>query len=145
MGPLYKRFICIREPNLCFIGLGEGSPVGVFILELQARIMKHIIEGKIQLPSKEAMLQSFIQDVDDLRFKYNKPIQTFYQMPSPQFDRELWEDLRNILKPICANDEEKRTVFVESLEKALRHLRELLLNKGIISYKMFNFLYVLNN
>lgn len=83
LGPIYKRFICIREPSLFFIGLIDCSPVSNLCQEMQVLTIKYLIEGKIKLPSTNEMVQSFLSDLDLLRFPTPKLLYNFKLLERP--------------------------------------------------------------
>lgn len=65
-GPLYRRIFSIREPNLIFLGLIAGHLTIEAMYERQAVVAKRVIDGDVQLPSKEEMLREFNNEFDEI-------------------------------------------------------------------------------
>jgi len=55
-----------------FVGFTDASSLNLTTYELQTMILKYIIEGKLRLPFKERMLQGFLKDLDEIRWKHKE-------------------------------------------------------------------------
>ncbi|KAK7870403.1 hypothetical protein R5R35_003739 [Gryllus longicercus] len=64
--PLYKHLIHVDHPTLCFVGL--PFYVCAFLLfDLQARFFLRTLEGRVRLPSRQAMLADAERDQEQRR------------------------------------------------------------------------------
>jgi len=63
IGPLYKKFVAIREPSIFFLGFIEQTTLVHIIPELQSMIIKYLLQGKLSLPSQEEMFAGFEEEV----------------------------------------------------------------------------------
>jgi len=133
-GPLYKRFIPIREPNLFFLGMLNAAALLLFVFEIHAMLMKSIIKGKIKLPAKEQMVQSFLNDLDDIRFEYNIQLKNALLNPVTMAIG-YFNEMKDWLEQVDPNDKKKREEFDTALVKAYQKMGEIFFAGNIISEK----------
>jgi len=138
LGPIYKRFICIREPDFFFVGNLDAAALSFSIFEIHAMIIKHIIEGKIKLPSKEKMTESFLQDLDDLRHKHKMPMENT-QLPPIMMDVPYWKEMKDWLAETYPSDEKKRQEFDDAMVKTYQQMGQIFFSGNIISVKKFDY------
>jgi len=124
MGPIYKRFICIREPDIFFIGLIDDSSLADLCFELHILIIRYLIQAKLKLPSKDQMLQSYLQDIDDLRFHYKKPLDNF-KLARETMDIPYWKEMKEWVNEAHPNDKEKGKRFEEMALKVYKKMVEI--------------------
>jgi len=116
-GPTYRRFISVREPSMFFIGYIAHTPLLDIIPELQAMVVKAIVEGKLELPSKEVMLKEYEIEVAQHK-KYVGDLAHFQKLNlakafpgmSDSNDLKECEILRNWLKPFYPNNNEEKAI-----------------------------------
>jgi len=137
-GPLYKRFIPIREPNLFFLGMLNAGGLLFSINEIHAMLIKNIIEGKIKLPSKEKMVQSFLTDLDDIRFKHKVPLENTLLTPLAM-DVGFWMEMKDWLEEVHGGDKKKREEFDSAMVKAYQKMGEIFFAGNIMSVKKFDY------
>jgi len=137
-GPLYKRFIPIREPNLFFLGMLDAAALSLSIFEIHAMLIKYIIVGKIKLPSKDRMLQSFLNDLDDIRFKYNFQLNNTLLNPVTM-DIGYFNEMKDWLEQAHPSDKKKREEFDSALIKAYQKMGEIFFAGNIISLKKYDY------
>ena len=114
VGPLYKKFISIREPNFFLPGICDLSPICNFLGELQAIMTKQIIEGTLKLPSKIEMLKAFEEDIQDARKRSaSGTLESFFRYRGFENDIEYLQDLRKILIPAYPENVKKSDYFYE--------------------------------
>jgi len=138
MGPIYKRFVCIREPDLFFIGLIDDSSLADLCFELHILIIRYLIEGKLKLPSKDKMVQSFLKDIDDLRFVYQKPLDNF-KLARETMDISYWREMKEWVNGAHRGDVEKGKRFEEMTLNVYRKMVEIASSGNYLSYKKYDF------
>jgi len=138
MGPIYKRFVCIRDPDLFFIGLIDDSSLADLCFELHILIIRYLIEGKLKLPSKDKMIQSFLKDIDDLRFVYQKPLDNF-KLARETMDISYWREIKEWVNEAHDGDKEKGKRFEEMALKVYRKMVEITSAGNYLSYKKYDF------
>jgi hypothetical protein len=114
-GPTYRRFISIREPSMFFLGYIAHTPLLDVIPELQAMVVKALIEGKFQLPPKDEMMKYYDAEVAEHK-KYIGDLAHFQKLNlakafpgmSDSNDLKECEFLRDWLKPFYPNNNEKK-------------------------------------
>lgn len=141
LGPVYKRFICIREPNLFFLGLISDSPIVNYCHEMQVLVIKYLIEGKIKLPSTNEMVQSFLGDLDLLRYPTHATPKLLYNFKlfRESIDIPYWRDLKEWVGPVHPGDKEKGKRFEEMALRVHKEVAEWLMSGNFINYKKQNF------
>lgn len=137
-GPVYKRMICIREPDIFFVGFTDASPLNLTTYELQTMIVKVIIEGKLKLPGKEEMVQGFLKDLDEIRWKHKRRLENFRLRPLTM-DIEYRNELRDWLRPVWEHDEEKSKEYEEILMKTYEKMGEMVIAGNYIAFKRYDY------
>jgi len=137
-GPVYKRLVCIREPDLFFVGFTDASPLNLTTYELQTMIVKYIIEGKLRLPSKEDMVQGFLKDLDEIRWKHKRRLENFKLSPLTM-DIEYRNELRDWLRPVHKHDEEKSKEYERMFMETYKKMGEMIVVGNYISFKKYDY------
>ncbi|VVC38039.1 Hypothetical protein CINCED_3A002615 [Cinara cedri] len=60
---LFKHMINIEYPTMGFIGVPRNT-TGFYLFDLQSRIFKKILEGRVKMPSKEEMLEDSHKEIE---------------------------------------------------------------------------------
>jgi len=142
-GPIYKKFIAIREPNMFFIGFLQMTTIVHILPELQALTAKFIIEGKLPIPSKEDMMKSFEEDVQkhltgvgDLAHFFKTNLIRFFPDMSNSIEDNEWIFFSNWLKTVYPNNnEEKSKEFFDLISATKRKLRSYTFNGNWIEVR----------
>ncbi|KAK7584092.1 hypothetical protein V9T40_005055 [Parthenolecanium corni] len=86
---LYKHFINIEQPTMCFIGLFQRTIIS-FLFDLQVQAFLKIFTKKISLPSKAEMLE-WLKNENDRQKRNNIPKNRYYHLSANIV--EYFEDL----------------------------------------------------
>ena len=147
-GPVYKKLIAIREPEVFFVGYLEMTLLVHIVPELQALVVKYLIEGKLKVPSKEEMEKSFNEEVEE-HMRHVGDLAHFYKtnltgpFPNMKNSDEMneWIFLRDWLKEAHENnDEEKGKKFEEFLLEVRREIFRYWGKGNFLRFKKENYL-----
>jgi len=146
-GPTYKKFIAIREPDLFFVGFLQQTSLIHIFGELQALVIKYVIEGKLVLPSQEEMMKDFDGEVEehlskigDLAHFYKANLADFYPNMSGNIEKNDWLFLSEWLKPIHPNNnEEKAQEFFNYIIETKKEISKLRKDCNLVQFKHYNY------
>jgi len=149
-GPTYKKFIAIREPDMFFVGFLQQTSLIHILGELQALVIRYIIEGKLVLPSQEAMMKDFdaevvehLEKIGDLAHFYKANLADFYPNMTGNVEKNDWLFLSQWLKPIHKNNnEEKAQEFFNHILEAKKEITKLRKDCNLIQFKHYNYWHV---
>lgn len=137
-GPIYRRTVCIRQPQLFFIGICTVSNLCNYISELQAMLIKHYIEGSIPLPSKEEMMEGFEAEVEEVR-KRDGNLINFFRLENLRLAMAFLNRLREPMKNLYEGSEDKAAKNFEIYEKIIEKATEFLTAGDFLQYKEFDY------
>jgi len=146
-GPLYQKFISIREPNLFFIGFLKTTLIVNILPELQAMAARYIIEGKLPIPSQEEMLKVYNEEValhmkhiGNLAHFYNTDLTLNFPELTNNFEHNEWLFFSNWLKEIHRdNDEKKSEEFFDVIAKTKKALMKFKSEGNFLQYKKYDY------
>jgi len=146
-GPLYKKFISIREPDLFFIGYLETTLVVNILPELQALTAKYIIEGKLQVPSQEEMYKDHNEEVEShkthigsLALFYKTDLSLKFPSLPNNYEHNEWLFFSNWLKTVHPdNNDPKAEEFFNIIADTKKALMKFKAEGNFLQYKKFDY------
>jgi len=61
--PLYLKTFDINDPSISYVGTVDANPMVIMMTERQAIVVKHLVKGDFELPSKEEMLKAYEEEI----------------------------------------------------------------------------------
>ena len=147
-GPTYKKFLAINEPDVFFIGFLEMTMVVHIVPELQALAVKYIIEGKLEVPSKEEMQESFDKEVEehlncvgDLAHFYKTNLTGNFPKLLNNNELNEWKFFSEWIKPVHqGQNEAKSKAFMDLIEGVKKELGKHLKDGNYLRLKKEDYL-----
>jgi len=146
-GPLYKKVIAIREPDMFFVGYLETTLIVNILPELQAMTIRYILEGKLEMPSQEEMMKTHNEEVE-LHLKHIGDLAHFYKtdlsvhfpgMPN-NYEHTEWQFFSNWLKMVYPEqDEEKAETYFDIIAETKKALVGFRKEGNFLQYKKFDY------
>ena len=115
-GPLFHKIFCINDPTLMFAGNSDNNSFIQVVMEKQIIVIKHFIEGRITLPSKEDMkkildtevesfaeigLRNYFKGFNHTQLNYMKSLQNLLienKIEVTQMNEKFFTTLKSMIK-----------------------------------------------
>jgi len=131
---LYQKTFDISDPTISYPGSIDGGPLSLFMMEWQAILVKHHINGDVILPSKEEMIKSYEEDLTWAR----EGKWQYLLLPSPP---EIFRDYEVFYKMIPEGTfKGKNDAYVGKIMEALGPCFGSLFGGNFRTFKYENFM-----
>jgi thioredoxin reductase len=146
-GPLYKKVISIREPDLFFVGYLETTLIVNILPELQAMAVRYILEGKLEVPSQEDMLKVHNEEVElhmkhigDLAHFYKTDLSVHFPGLPNNYEHTEWRFFSDWLKNIYPeNDEEMAEKYFDIIANTKKALVKFRKEGNFLQFKKYDY------
>lgn len=146
-GPLYKKFVSIRHPDLFFLGYLETTLIVNILPELQAMVVKYILEGKLNLPSQDEMMADYNEEVDahmkhigNLQYFYKSDISERFPALTGHYEHDEWMFFTNLLKTVHPNNNDKKgDEYFNLIAETKKVLKKFKTEGNLLQYKKYDY------